>query len=96
MLVASGGLGKEVSPLLRAVSLPGSELVMPVLLSGQMHGTVFLDKAALDDGGWHILKWDHLRTFLASERPDLAALEPLLGLDPVVERSGEQMPLFDG
>ena len=53
-------------------------------------------RAALDDGGWHILKWDHLRTFLATERPDLAALEPLLGLDPVVERSGEQMPLFDG
>ena len=37
MLVASGGLGKEVNSLLRAVSLPGSELVMPVLLSGQMH-----------------------------------------------------------
>ncbi len=32
VLVASGGLGKEVSPLLRAVSLPGSELVLPVLL----------------------------------------------------------------
>lgn len=37
VLVASGGLGKEVNPLLRAVALPGSELVMPVLLSGQMH-----------------------------------------------------------
>jgi pimeloyl-ACP methyl ester carboxylesterase len=37
VLVASGGLGKEVNLLLRAVSLPGSELVMPVLLSGQMH-----------------------------------------------------------
>lgn len=37
VLVASGGLGKEVSPLLRAASLPGSELVLPVLLSGQLH-----------------------------------------------------------
>jgi pimeloyl-ACP methyl ester carboxylesterase len=37
VLVASGGLGKEVNLLLRAVSLPGSELVMPVLLSGQLH-----------------------------------------------------------
>jgi pimeloyl-ACP methyl ester carboxylesterase len=37
VLVASGGLGKEVNSLLRAVSLPGSELVMPVLLSSQMH-----------------------------------------------------------
>ena len=37
VLVASGGLGKEVSLLLRAVSMPGSEVVMPVLLSGQLH-----------------------------------------------------------
>ena len=37
VLVASGGLGKEVSLLLKAVSLPGSEVVMPVLLSGQLH-----------------------------------------------------------
>ena len=28
--------------------------------------------------------------------PDLDDLEPLLGLDPVVERGGEQMPLFGG
>ena len=34
--------------------------------------------------------------FLAAEQPDLDDLEPLLGLDPVVERSGEQMPLFGG
>ena len=40
VLVASGGLGKEVNPFLRAVSLPGSELVMPVLLSGQMHSVL--------------------------------------------------------
>ncbi len=33
VLVASGGLGKEVNPALRAVSLPGSELVLPVLFS---------------------------------------------------------------
>ena len=32
-LVASGGLGPEVSPLLRAATLPGSELVLPLLAS---------------------------------------------------------------
>jgi len=32
VLVASGGLGKEVSPLLRAVTLPGAEYVLPLLL----------------------------------------------------------------
>lgn len=53
-------------------------------------------RAALDDAGWHIIKWDHLWTFLAGDPPDLDALEPLLGLDPVVERGGEQMPLFGG
>ena len=40
VLVASGGLGKEVNSFLKAVSLPGSELVMPILLSGQMHGVL--------------------------------------------------------
>jgi hypothetical protein len=53
-------------------------------------------RAALEEGNWHLMKWNHLRTWLASERPDLADLEPLLGLDPVVERSGDQLPLFEG
>jgi hypothetical protein len=51
-------------------------------------------REALETDGWHILKSDHLRTFAALERPTLDALEPLLGLDPTVERSGEQLPLF--
>ena len=33
VLVASGGLGKEVSPLLKTVTLPGAEYVLPVLLN---------------------------------------------------------------
>jgi pimeloyl-ACP methyl ester carboxylesterase len=32
VLVASGGLGKEVSPLIKAVTLPGAEYVVPLLL----------------------------------------------------------------
>jgi pimeloyl-ACP methyl ester carboxylesterase len=32
-LIASGGLGKEVHPLLRAATLPGSEWVLPLLAS---------------------------------------------------------------
>jgi pimeloyl-ACP methyl ester carboxylesterase len=31
VLVASGGLGREASPLLRAASLPGAELVLPLV-----------------------------------------------------------------
>jgi hypothetical protein len=53
-------------------------------------------RAAVDSGTWHIIKSDHLRTFLARDPLDLADLEPYLGLDPVIERSGEQMPLFGG
>jgi pimeloyl-ACP methyl ester carboxylesterase len=33
VLVAAGGLGKEVNTLLRAVSLPGAEYVLPVILT---------------------------------------------------------------
>ncbi len=31
VLISSGGLGREVHPLLRAASLPGSELVLPLI-----------------------------------------------------------------
>jgi len=40
VLVCSGGLGKEVSPLLRALSLPGTEYVLPVVLAPQLHDLV--------------------------------------------------------
>jgi pimeloyl-ACP methyl ester carboxylesterase len=36
VLVDSGGLGREVSPLLRAASLPGSEYVLPLLLASRL------------------------------------------------------------
>jgi pimeloyl-ACP methyl ester carboxylesterase len=38
VLVDSGGLGREVSGLLRLASLPGSELVLPLLASGRVLG----------------------------------------------------------
>jgi hypothetical protein len=53
-------------------------------------------RAALAESNWHIVKADHLRTFLARDPLDLADLEPFLGLDPLVERTGEQLPLFGG
>ena len=45
---------------------------------------------------WHVLKSHHLRAFSELEEPTLEALEPYLGLDPIVERGGEQLPLFGG
>jgi hypothetical protein len=52
-------------------------------------------RAALAEGNWHLLKVNHLRTFAALQERTLEALEPFLGLDPLVERSGEQLPLFE-
>jgi hypothetical protein len=53
-------------------------------------------RRALEEGNWHVLKWNHLRAFAALEQPRLEDLEPYLGLDPVVDRGGEQMHLFGG
>ena len=38
VLVSSGGLGRGITPLLRAASLPGSELVLPLLVNDQLVG----------------------------------------------------------
>ena len=45
VLVCSGGLGKEVSPLLRALSLPGTEYVLPAVLAPQIHSLVGVGRA---------------------------------------------------
>jgi pimeloyl-ACP methyl ester carboxylesterase len=46
VLVSSGGLGRQVTPLLRAVALPGAELVLPLLASEP------LVSAGAKVGGW--------------------------------------------
>jgi hypothetical protein len=53
-------------------------------------------RSGLDAGGWHLLKANHLRDWAARERVSLADMEPLLGLDPPAERTGDQMSLFSG
>jgi pimeloyl-ACP methyl ester carboxylesterase len=54
VLVASGGLGKEVNPFLRAVSLPGSELVLPLLLNGHVRGAIEAVGEALGRVGFRL------------------------------------------
>jgi hypothetical protein len=51
-------------------------------------------RAALEAQNWHVLKWNHLRAFAALDEPSLDALEPFLGLDPPIDRSARQLPLF--
>lgn len=53
-------------------------------------------REAFERDNWHVLKWNHLRSFLGRDELALDALEPYLGLDPVAERSGEQLGLFGG
>jgi hypothetical protein len=50
---------------------------------------------AVAAGGWQIVKWHHLRAWLAHDPLELAGMEPYLGLDPLVERSAEQLGLFE-
>jgi hypothetical protein len=53
-------------------------------------------RAAMEDGNWHILKWNQALAFLKGDPLDLDNLEPFLGLDPLAERGGEQLPMFAG
>ena len=46
VLVSSGGLGREVTPVLRAVALPGAELMLPLLASRA------IVNAGTTIGGW--------------------------------------------
>src|SRR3954469_8025577 len=50
----------------------------------------------LEDGGWHLVKANHVREWSSHEEVSLADLEPILGLDPAVERTGDQLSLLGG
>jgi pimeloyl-ACP methyl ester carboxylesterase len=48
VLVSSGGLGREVHPMLRAATLPGSELVLPLIAHQRFHGAAGVVGQVLD------------------------------------------------
>jgi pimeloyl-ACP methyl ester carboxylesterase len=52
VLVGSGGLGREVSPLLRSATLPGAEWVLPVIASEWMLDRVHSVGRVLSRTGW--------------------------------------------
>jgi pimeloyl-ACP methyl ester carboxylesterase len=52
VLVSSGGLGHDVHPMLRAATLPGSELVLPLLAHSRLLETVSLVPRALGKLGF--------------------------------------------
>jgi hypothetical protein len=53
-------------------------------------------RSDLEAGDWHIVKANHLRDWASHEEVALADMEGLLGLDPAVERTGDQLALFGG
>ncbi len=75
VLVASGGLGEEVSPWLRAVGLPGAEYVLPVILAP------WLRERAESVGGW-------LRRF--GWRPDSTLIEIWRSYTTLTSAEGQQ------
>ncbi len=52
VLVASGGLGRSVNPILRAATLPGSEWVLPLIASKWVRGRAEAVGRVLTSGGW--------------------------------------------
>jgi hypothetical protein len=43
---------------------------------------------------WHFLKWQHLEALFRREGAGLDRLEPILGLEPLIERGGQQLTMF--
>lgn len=53
-------------------------------------------RAELEAGGWHLVKADRLREWADRDAVALSDLEQLIGLDPAIERTGDQLSLFGG
>lgn len=51
-------------------------------------------RAEMERQNWHVLKWQHLDTLVGRSGARLEWLEPVLGLDPLIERGGEQLTMF--
>ena len=49
---------------------------------------------AVDAAGWHFIKYRHVRQLAGEPDVDEYVLRTIVGLDPIVEREGVQIPLF--
>ena len=49
---------------------------------------------AVDEDGWHFIKYRHVRQLAGEPDVDEYVLRTIVGLDPIVEREGAQIPLF--
>jgi hypothetical protein len=51
-------------------------------------------RAAVEEAGWRFIKYRHVRQLAAQAEVDEYALRTIIGLDPIVEQEGAQLPLF--
>jgi len=49
---------------------------------------------AVEAGGWQFIKFRHLRRLMKEDDLDRYAFKTVLGLDPIIEQEGAQIPLF--
>jgi hypothetical protein len=49
---------------------------------------------AADQAGWRFIKYRHVRQLAAQDEVDEYTLRTMVGLDPIVEQEGAQIPLF--
>jgi hypothetical protein len=48
----------------------------------------------VEEAGWRFIKYRHVRRLVSQPEVDEYALRTIVGLDPIVEREGAQLPLF--
>jgi pimeloyl-ACP methyl ester carboxylesterase len=96
VLVASGGLGREVTPWLRAVSLPGSELVLPLVLGARGHAALRAVGARLR---WLGLRFDGARSEMWDNYTSLTSPEGRLAflstVREVIDPGGQRVSAND-
>ena len=51
-------------------------------------------RAEVEQQNWHFLKWQHFQTLFGRDNASLESLEPVLGLQPLIERGGQQLTFF--
>jgi hypothetical protein len=57
-------------------------------------GHNLLWQRAVEEVGWRFIKYRHVRQLAAQDEVDEYQLRTIVGLDPIVEREGAQIPLF--
>jgi hypothetical protein len=89
-LVRRGGRIPTTDTLVRFLVIPAARTG---LVRWKIERSPIL-RARLDEDNWHLVKAEHLLRFVTRADADLEGLGPILGLDPEIERQGQQLPLF--